>query len=388
MESTNKEKNLKRILVCIDWYEPGFKAGGPIRSVVNIINALKEEFEFYLLTSAYDLGETEPYPDIPLNQWFDKDGILIKYLSKDNMKSSAIRGNILEIAPDLLYLNSLFSSLFTLIPLRMRKKIPIIIAPRGMLGAGALTIKKNKKKTFLRLAKITQLYKRVTWHASSSLEANEIYNMFGDKSKVYVAQNIPIVQTIELEQIKSLKTFDTIKIVFISRISKKKNLLTAIKTMHKLALTTPVEFTIYGHIEEVNYFRQLKLGFVKSPKLTIQYGGILRPTEIKEVYAKANYMFMPTEHENYGHAIVEAWAYGCPVIISKNTPWLDLEEKNIGWDVSLEESDELVNALQAAIDLPEEEYLKMVEATFSFFAEHLAAEKVIESNKELFNNVS
>ena len=115
MELENKKK-LKRVLVCIDWYEPGFKAGGPIRSVVNIINALRGEFEFYVLTSAYDLGETEPYPGIETNQWFDHDGILIKYLSKDNMKSSAIRGNVLEIAPDLIYLNSLFSTLFTLVP--------------------------------------------------------------------------------------------------------------------------------------------------------------------------------------------------------------------------------------------------------------------------------
>ena len=259
MELENKKK-LKRVLVCIDWYEPGFKAGGPIRSVVNIINALRGEFEFYVLTSAYDLGETEPYPGIETNQWFDHDGILIKYLSKDNMKSSAIRGNVLEIAPDLIYLNSLFSTLFTLVPLRLAKKIPVIIAPRGMLGAGALAIKKNKKRTFLRIAKWSRIYKNVTWHASSNLEADEIYGMFGTQIKVFVAQNISVVQSIKLDDILERKSFDRIKIVFISRISKKKNLLTAIKALHKLNVDIPIDFTFYGNIEEDNYFKQLKRG--------------------------------------------------------------------------------------------------------------------------------
>jgi hypothetical protein len=107
MELPDKNKGQKRILICMDWYEPGFKAGGPIRSVANIVNELKGEFEFYVLTSAFDLGETEPYPDIELDQWFDKDGVMIKYMSRDNMKSAAIKGNILEIDPDILYLNSL-----------------------------------------------------------------------------------------------------------------------------------------------------------------------------------------------------------------------------------------------------------------------------------------
>ena len=50
MELPDKEIGHKRVLICLNWYEPGFKAGGPIRSVANIVNALKDEFEFYILT--------------------------------------------------------------------------------------------------------------------------------------------------------------------------------------------------------------------------------------------------------------------------------------------------------------------------------------------------
>jgi hypothetical protein len=156
MELPDKEIGHKRVLICLDWYEPGFKAGGPIRSVANIVNALKDEFEFYILTSAYDLGETETYKDVELDQWFDKDGVMLKYMCRDSMIPSAIKGNILEIDPDVIYLNSLFSRLYTLVPMTLVKKIPIIIAPRGMLGEGALEIKKVKT-TLFKIDQITRI---------------------------------------------------------------------------------------------------------------------------------------------------------------------------------------------------------------------------------------
>ena len=35
-------------------------------------------------------------------------------------------------------------------------------------------------------------------------------------------------------------------------------------------------------------------------------------------------------HENYGHAIIESWGFGRPVLLSDNTPWRDLHEKGLG----------------------------------------------------------
>ena len=143
--------NRKRILICVDWYEPGFKAGGPIRSVANLVNALKQYYEFYILTSAYDVGETEPYQNVALNEWHDQNGVFVKYMDGKALTMSSVKGNILEIEPDILYLNSLFSKLFTIAPLMLanRKRIKVVLAPRGMLGHGALEIKKGKKKLFL-----------------------------------------------------------------------------------------------------------------------------------------------------------------------------------------------------------------------------------------------
>ena len=43
-----KNKLKKTILCFVDHYLPGYKAGGPIQSIVNLVENLGDEFEFYL----------------------------------------------------------------------------------------------------------------------------------------------------------------------------------------------------------------------------------------------------------------------------------------------------------------------------------------------------
>ncbi len=379
-------KSKKRILICVDWYEPGYKAGGPIRSVASLVTALKDEFEFYILTSAYDLGEEEPYEGIEMDQWYDNNGVFIKYMSHKIMKSSAIKGNILEIQPDMLYLNSLFSKLFTLAPLLVarRKRIKVVLAPRGMLGAGALDIKKGKKKSFLSFSKMIGLYRNVIWHASTKMEEAEIKKVFGKKANVIVAQNIPAGQIYELDDVLDKKDTGANRFVFISRISKKKNLDLAIESFKNIESKSEVYFDIYGHIEDQEYFDSFKDEIKSHGNIHIEYKGALIPSMVAEVYANADFLVLPTMHENYGHAIVEAWANGCPVIISKNTPWRNLRVQDLGWDVDIKKENSLAEVVQEAVDLDFASYIAMSRASYKYFADKLTENEIIKANKKLF----
>lgn len=376
----------KRVLICIDWYEPGFKAGGPIRSVANIVNALKDEVEFYVLTSAYDLGETEPYPNVLTNEWFDHDGIFLKYLDRELMNKGSIRRNILEINPDMLYLNSLFSKVFTLFPLMVgrSKGIPVVIAPRGMLGEGALEIKKGKKKTFLIVSKIIGLYKKVTWHASTVEEEKEILQNMGRKTRIKIAQNIPLGQKLKLDSILNQKKTNTVRFVFVSRIAVKKNLHLAVLAVKQLKSKYPISFHVYGNIEDQEYYDSFSNEFGEFDNISVQYKGVINPTDLPEMYANADFLVLPTKHENYGHAIVEAWANACPVIISRNTPWKNLFVQNLGWDVDLKNFDNLVKAMQEAVDLDFTSYIAQCTASYNYFKDVISDEEVIMANRNLF----
>ena len=378
----------KKILICVDWYTPGFKAGGPIRSVSNMVSYFKEDYDFYILTSAYDLGDYKPYTSVLLNQWHDQDGVFIKYLDKTRLNYPTIKSNLAEVGADVLYLNSLFSRNFTLYPLRFARKQSkrIILAPRGMLGKGALEIKQSKKRVFLSVAKILGWYKNIVWHASTEEEVGEIKKVFGDHSKVKVAQNIPVKQIFSLDQVIEFKRTGKVKFIFMSRISKKKNLHLAINALKAIKLDREVEFDIYGTNEDRLYFESFRKDIGKlSPQLTISYRGEVHPDKVPELYAKADYMLLPTMHENFGHTIVEAWANGCPVIISQNTPWHELESKNIGWDVDIDQDGALEQTLDKAIHSDFETYKNRVASSYRFFSDEVMDRHIIEDHKLLLS---
>ncbi|MBI9061941.1 MAG: hypothetical protein JEZ14_08115 [Marinilabiliaceae bacterium] len=44
----------KKILIFIDWFLPGYKAGGPVRSMANMVEYLMEEYDFFIVTRNTD----------------------------------------------------------------------------------------------------------------------------------------------------------------------------------------------------------------------------------------------------------------------------------------------------------------------------------------------
>ena len=112
----------------------------------------------------------------------------------------------------------------------------------------------------------------------------------------------------------------------------------------------------------------------------------LNPNDIADTYADADFMILPTMHENYGHAIVEAWSNGCPVIISKNTPWKNLRVQDLGWDIDITDPDNLTKAVQEGIDLDFTSYIQMVRASYNYFSNKICDDEILEANRKLFTD--
>src|SRR5215216_5615105 len=118
-----------------------------------MLNVLKDEFNFFVITTNHDLGSSMPYKNIEADKWVKYNDIPVYYFSKEKLKSKNLLEVLNGIDPDLVYLNSFWSYNFALLPLRFKKagklKADIVLAPRGMLGKGAMSIKPLKKKLFL-----------------------------------------------------------------------------------------------------------------------------------------------------------------------------------------------------------------------------------------------
>ena len=107
----------KKLLILTDWYLPGFKAGGPIQSCRNLVEALDKDYSIYVLTSDRDLGDSTAYPGIEVDNWTRLGNIWIFYASPKSWSMKEIKRQILFVQPDIIHLNSAFSFRFTIQPL-------------------------------------------------------------------------------------------------------------------------------------------------------------------------------------------------------------------------------------------------------------------------------
>ncbi|MEZ4936291.1 MAG: glycosyltransferase [Crocinitomicaceae bacterium] len=380
-------KDKKKIMVFIDWYVPGFKAGGPIRSVFNIVCALKEDYNFFILTSAYDLGDTEPYKEIELNRWMDEDGVLIKYLDKDHIKNAVIKHNVDEINPDMLYVNGIFSRYFSILPIRIgkAKKIKTIVAPRGMFGEGALDVKRFKKNLFLKYTSLTNMFEDVIWHASSPFEAKDIQSKVAKINRIVIAGNIPSVQKSSYSKLSKLKTYDQIKLVFVGRLNKIKNIDKVIEWVCHVQYGKKIILDIYGGGDDIEFTKYLQNISTSNNHLEINFKGFIPPDQVNKILPKYHYFISLSSNENFGHSIAESLSNAVPVIISKNTPWRNLQDKGIGWDIEIEK-ELFLNTLQDAIGIDPIAYNKMAENAYNFFNQEILNQSLLESNKSLFED--
>lgn len=384
----NQQTSQKKVAILVDWYLPGYKAGGPIRSCANIVAHLKNHFDFSVITSNTDANETTPYTGVKSNEWnIRPEGTRVYYFSKSFSTYKNLKALLLNGGFNVWYMNSLFSVFYTLFPLiiaRFNKtNCKLIIAPRGMLGEGALQLKPVKKKIFLSVSNILGLYKNVVWHASTQLEKEEIKKHFGESAQVVVALNLSAPAEIMFKE--RTKNAGELKLVFFSRISIKKNLHLVFEFLKNVNPSYKVMFDMYGLKEDESYWLQCESAMRQlPPNITTIYKGAIDNNQLKEVLLNYHFSILPTMHENYGHSIVESWAAGCPVIISENTPWRNLEKEKCGWDISLNNSVKFTEALNEACSMDQQQFNQWSNASVDKAKKVMQNNEAVEANRLLF----
>jgi glycosyltransferase involved in cell wall biosynthesis len=327
------------VLVLAGYYAPAFRAGGPTRSLPRIAEALREGFDFRVVTRDHDLGSSAPLPGVVSDRWVETGGARCMYLSKRGGLAAKLLRVLRHTRHDVLYLNSLFSVPFSLIPQLLRRfglisRQALVMAPRGELDPSALALKATRKRLYLRLVRSLGLLDDAVWHAATENEAASIRRAFGESARVFVARDIALQPG--PAPASRAKQRGSLNIVFLSRISPMKNLDYAIAALR--GVRGDVRFSIYGPIEDPEYWAACRRLAERLPEnVTVEYRGIVEPEAVPEVLARHHLFFLPSRGESFGHAISEALAAGCPVLISDRTPWRDLEVRHAGWDLPLAE---------------------------------------------------
>jgi len=264
-------------------YLPGYKAGGPIRSLANLVDRLGDEFVFRILTADRDLGDHQPYPGVETGVWKPVGKAQVMYLSPRQMGLVAWYRLLNQIDFDLIYLNSVFApqTVYTLLLRRLRllPTRPIVLTPRGEFSSGALHIKRLKKRLYLTLALQIGLYDRLVWQATNERERQDSLVTLERYIDDLVLQVVPIIsmpnlasRQFERVTLCSLvaKHTGVVRIVFLSRISRMKNLDFALTLLDGLEGT--IEFDIYGPIEDQIFWRECQqIAHQLPPNVQVSY---------------------------------------------------------------------------------------------------------------------
>ncbi|HKK40645.1 MAG TPA: glycosyltransferase family 4 protein [Cryomorphaceae bacterium] len=351
------ESDPKTILLFSDWYLPGYKAGGPITSCANLVAHLGDDFNFKVVCSDRDYLETEPYLNVTTDRWVKVGKAHVMYLSPSRQGLKAIKEILSAVNPDLVYLNGMFSKTFTIFPLIALHgaAMEVVVAPRGMLAPAAMAIKSFKKTAFLKSAKFLRLFSKVKFHATNGVESEQIVERFGEVP-IEVVPNIPGVPLAADLRSEHKKKKGALRLYSVARIAPEKNIHFALECLRLINPAISVHFEIIGAVYDQAYFSRCKR-IIESlpPNVKVIFSGTMPQRDITRIAAKADFFFLPTAGENYGHAIVEAFLTGVPVVISNLTPWLNLEEASLGFDLELahEKFAQILNQLGA---MAEEEY--------------------------------
>lgn len=373
------------VLLFTDWYLPGYKAGGPIQSCVNLVRTLSAEFSFWVITSDRDLGSPSPYEKVPLNQWTTGPfGEKLFYAAPGFINRKWLRQLFSMHAGSTIYLNSMFSLPFTLLPVLVARKFPanrLVLAPRGMLHPGALGLKSGKKKIFLQLLRLLGWHKRILFQATTVEEAGYIQQHFPG-AKMKLAGNIPAFR--EQKPPTSEKQPGEVKLVFVGRIHPTKNLDFILNLLHQ-ADKARILLELIGEPGPPEYVEECrKLVELLPPNIEVKQFGSMPHQESFAKLLESHALVLPSRGENFGHAIFEALISGKPVLISDRTPWRNLEQQQAGWDLSLENPDGFAAAIEQLAAMNQETYQQWSERAYRLANNYFEDAAYNRNYRELF----
>ncbi|WP_413466826.1 glycosyltransferase [Microbacterium sp. LRZ72] len=194
---------------------------------------------------------------------------------------------------------------------------PLLVAPRGEFGDGALTRRRFKKRVYISCLRVLGIHRSVIWHSTAPQESTDIRRILGDDAVIVERTNDTLLAP---RAANPLAHEGPIRLVFLGRIVPHKGLAVVLAALQDMPVR--VELTVFGSREDVGYFAHCK-GLASSlPRnVAVDFRGSVPPQEVVRVLHEHDVLVMPTAGENFGHVIAEALSAACVVVTTPMTPW-------------------------------------------------------------------
>ncbi len=253
---------------------------------------------------------------------------------------------------DLLHIHAIFSYSTTAAAFYARNfRVPYIIYPHGMLAPWPLRKSRIRKKLYLKALEQRTIDEASAIHFTAEDELS--------MSPVLGKSRFVLPCIFELDQKPGARSNGNQRgtktnVLFLSRIDPKKGIETLIAALKKLAdQGQEFIFTLAGSGDQA---------YEDKVAAMIRNAGLLSRTVIKgfvtgeekaSAFKEADIFVLPSHQENFGLAVMEAMAFGLPVIISNEVNIHNEIAKAKAGLVVAAETDELFTAILELLEKPQ-----------------------------------
>ncbi len=374
-----------QVLVFIDWYAPGFNAGGPVRSLVNLVDHLRDRVDFHIVTTDTDYMASIPYGGIQADRWMViPGGERVWYASAAGINTGTWRQLLEERTWDVVYINGLYSRWFSIMPLwllrasRQRR----VVAARGMLASGMMKHGVFKKRLFLAAMKLAGCYKGVEFQATNTEEQADIGHWLAAEAPVHLVPNLSRKQAAHPAPMRT-KAPGELRLLSVARIAVEKNTLFAIERLR--GTQGQVTFDLYGPVYDEAYWSKCQEAIASlPPNIRVNHKGVAATEDVPALFDRYHALFMPSQGENFGHTMAEALAAGLPLLISDRTPWRGLEAAKAGWDLSLDRPGDFHRAVQELVHMDQVQYDAIASGALAMGMRYLNDPTPLQESLSLF----
>jgi len=362
------------------------RSGGPARAIRHYVN-LAEEFGNVTLAATNE-GFEDQINSQNLNDKLSINSsvniLLFSYLYSHSYKFSWsmlqwLNSNLNQF--DLAHLHAAFSVMTTITAFKCRRNnIPYVFRPLGTLSEFSLAkgFSAGKKIYFNMFEKQTLLGSR-SIHATSPREKDDLNNLAGTTNNVSV---IPIPEEVRHSGGRA-KSKKRLQLGFLSRIHPKKNMETLFEAL--AGLTIPFHLHIAGS-GQPSYIESLKdLSEELEISKRVTWCGFINDEQKKHFFDSIDFFILPSKHENFGIAVIEALAYGRPVIISNQVDTSHWVEKYECGMITSQEKVSIKEHLENAHYMPVKEYATMSSRAVNLVENEFSNERIKEQLKALYD---
>jgi glycosyltransferase involved in cell wall biosynthesis len=329
------------------------KGGGPSYTVPRLAEALTRH-RWEVEIAALEAPDVRTLGGVKVHA-FKQDAMPLAALARLG-RSRAMAAGLSELGGDVFHMHGLWT-MPNVYPawVARRQRLPLILAPRGMLGEGALQFSRRIKSAFWAIWQARAVAEVHCFHATAESELEDI-RAFGLKAPVAIVPNgVDLPPRPEPDPLESRAPF----VLSLGRLHPKKGLEVLIAAFARVADEHPDwRLRIVG-MDEGDHGDTLRRAIaaaglegrasVESPV----FGD-----EKMALMARASLFALPSLHENFAVTVAESLAVETPVIASKGAPWSGLETNHCGWWVD-GGADALAAALGEAMAMPASERAAM-----------------------------